>query len=214
MIPQYLLLAAIALISPASVLAQSPAAVINVGRGGISNVDPKEVTVQVGSSVQWRMSGTSYYLYQQPGPNNCTISPNALFGGDSLIGPAGDGYTYTFSRVGDYYFFMARLAGSECQNGAEGVIKVIQRLPSTTAAPNQATGTAAANSGSNAGSSTSGGGTITNGATIVTGGANAPTGPSVPYVTFGGASGAGFGVVEMVVAGLAALTGMVAAGWL
>ncbi|KAJ3215694.1 hypothetical protein HDU67_010405 [Dinochytrium kinnereticum] len=154
-------------------------ATINIGNGGTAAVSNANVTIQAGQSVQWVFFSLSYYLYQQPSLNNCTASTPSEFGGNLLISAGNEGYTHVFPRVGEYFWYVERLTRSECQNGGQGSIRVIERLPSTSSVVRTGTGFVPGT----AATTTSAG--ITQ--IVITGAPNVPTGPSVPYVTFGGA---------------------------
>ncbi|KAI8851601.1 hypothetical protein BC829DRAFT_441260 [Chytridium lagenaria] len=169
-----------------------------VGQGSSSSVSNNNVTIQAGETVQWTFS-VPYYLFQQPALNNCTPSASSEFGGNRLINSGSEGYTYRFQNVGTYFWYVDRLSRSECSEGGQGTINVIAALPATTSP--FASGTAAPGNGGNGGSGSGGG--ITQ--TVVTGTNNVITGPSVPYVTFGGAAqmgGAGMAVMLAAGAGL------------
>ncbi|KAJ3096486.1 hypothetical protein HDU97_005868 [Phlyctochytrium planicorne] len=188
-------IALFALTAITSLVSAAPGdAAITVGKGGAYIVSNPSVTIPVGASVTWSFEGGAYFLYQQPYPKNCTSGmPGAEFGLSTLIASGGSGYSHTFTKTGDYYWFVDQLSSQLqiCRSGGgQGVVSVVSQISQGTDAG--ATTTAAT-------LATTRPAPITAPATqiVVTGAPNNPIGPSVPYVTFSGAASAsvGFGAI-------------------
>ncbi|KAJ3090801.1 hypothetical protein HK102_002621 [Quaeritorhiza haematococci] len=91
---------------------------VNVGQGGLVFA-PADITVGVGSTVNFVLSSGNHNVRSQDAPGAC--APNGLFSSPPQL-TADAPFTFTFSTPGVFHYFCG--VAQHCQNGMQGVVRV------------------------------------------------------------------------------------------